>query len=94
MSVVGVELARFEFGVVLFNVSAHGVFQQLIAVVHFNAERVERVDYLGIVGNDGLFSIGQFGQIVPLNFIVNIQFNFFGIDQNKLDFSGVFFVEQ
>ena len=88
-----VELAADKFLVVLLDVANHGILQQLVAIVHFDTQRIQRVNDLGGVRDDGLIRIRQLGQEVPLDLVVERQFYFLGIYQYRFDFRRVLLVE-
>ncbi len=88
-----VELAADKFLVVLLDVANHGILQQLVAVVHFDTQRIQRVNDLGGIRNDGLVRVRKFGQEVALNLVVERQFYFLGVYEDKLHFRRVLLVE-
>ena len=63
----GIQLPLDEFLVVFLDVAHLCIFQQVVTGVHFDAERVERVHYLGGVCDDGLFFVRQLRQEVLFN---------------------------
>ena len=66
MPVVGVELTTDEFRIVLLKVAHLGRLEQVIALVHLYAERVEGAYHLLDISNDSLFRVRQLGQIMTL----------------------------
>ena len=58
MPVVGIQLSFYEFFVVFFDVSDLCYFKQVITGVHFNAQRVECIDYFSCFGDNGFFFVG------------------------------------
>ena len=46
------------------------------------------------VGDDGFFFVGHFGEEVALEFAVDVEFDFFGVDEDEFELAGVFFVQQ
>ena len=67
VAVGGGELALAELGVVLLDVAHLRQLQQVVAGIHLRTQRVERVDDLLHIGDDGVVGTGQHGQIVPLD---------------------------
>jgi len=63
MPVFRIELAVFEFGIILFDITGTGFFQQVVARVHFTAEAFQRGHHLLYVRNDRLvISVGNLRQ--------------------------------
>ena len=58
MSLVRVELSRFELSVVLFDVAHLSIFQQFVTVVHLNTEGVKRIHHFFVISDNSLFTIG------------------------------------
>ena len=69
MSFFRIEPARNKLRVVFFDGPDAGVFEQLIAVVHFDTKWVEGIDNLRRVGDDRIFFARKFGQEMAFNFI-------------------------
>ena len=68
--VFGIKVAVDEF-VVVFGYLAHtSLTEQLVALVHLDAEAVEGTHNLTHVGDDGLLAVGQLSQIVALYLVV------------------------
>ena len=79
-----VEFAANKFCVVLFQITCTSIFQDFIPVFHFNTQRIERVhNFLGI-GNDRLFAVWKFREVMPFNLTEQRHFHFLRIDQYKL----------
>ena len=94
MPFLRIQSASDEFLVVLGNVSALRFLEEVIALVHFDAERVQRRHHLGRVCDDGFFRIGQLRQVMPLNVVEERQFHFFGIDEYEFQLRWVLPVKQ
>ena len=94
MSFLWIQAALHKLVVVLPDVPRRSFFQQIITVVHLNAQGIEGVDHLGGIGNDGFVLIGQKGQEVVLQFGIREQFHLFGVDQHQFDLRRVLFVQQ
>ena len=89
-----VQLSAYEFGVVLLEVSALGVFQHFIPLVHFQAQRLDGTHHLRVVGDDGLFGVRELGQIMALDVVEQGQLHLLWIHQHKLQLTRVLLVEQ
>ncbi len=94
MPILRVELAPDELGVVLLEVATLGVLEQFVALVHLQAKRLDGAHHLAGVGDDGFFAVGQLGEVVALDVIEERQLDLLGVDQYKLQLTGVLFVEQ
>src|SRR5690606_8046426 len=94
MSSVGVQPTGNEFPVVFLDVAYPGILQQLVAVIHFNTQGIERIDYQARIGDDGLAFPGELGQVMPLYFPVQGQLHFFGVDHHEFQFGRVFLVKK
>ena len=57
MTVVRVQLPFHELLVIFFDVSHVSLFQQIVAAIHLDAERIERGYYFVIIGNDSFLCI-------------------------------------
>ena len=78
------DLALGELGIVLLDVPALGMLQKLITLVHFDAQAVQSGNHFGCVGNDGVLTVWKLGEIVTDDFVVQREFHFLGIHQDKL----------
>ena len=94
MPVLGVELTVDKLVVVLRNLAHLRNLQQVVALIHLDAERVERAHHLLHVSDDGLLAVRQLGQVVPLDLAVERQLHLLGVDHHKLQLRRMFLVEQ
>ena len=88
MPLARIELVVKEFLVVFLDVAHACLLEQLVAVIHFHAERAECRGDTAHVGDDSVFLVGQLGQIVLLDFGVQAEFNHFRVNHHKLEFVG------
>ena len=95
MTVVRVEpVVKVKSVIVLYLVHTCGL-EQVVAMVHQCAERVERAHHLLHVGDDGLVVVlGQTGHEVLGYLVVGGKLHLLGVYQHKLQFIGVLLVEQ
>ena len=95
MSVFGTEPMVEEFGVVFFDVSRSGFFEQVIAAVHQHAESVERSHYFRCVGDDRFVHVlvQRRHEVVGYG-AIDAEFDFFRVDEHEFQFVGMFLVEQ
>ena len=94
MTLERVQLAAQELLVILCNLPLTCNAQQLVAVVHLDAERFQRTDYFVGVGNYGFILVGQLGQIVLLQQTVEVELNLLGVYHHKLQLAGMLGEEQ
>ena len=95
MPLFGIEPAGCIFGVILLDVTGMSQIQQFVAVVHLDGQRMQGLDDLGIIGDDGLVVVSrQFGQVMLFDGRVNAELYHLGVDHDKLELSGMFFVQQ
>ena len=83
MVVLGIELSVDEFIVVFRYLTHTGFAQQVVALVHLYAERVECAHHFLHVGDNGLIAVGQFCQVVSFYFVVERELNLFGVYHDK-----------
>lgn len=90
MSFFRVQLSVDELGVIFFDVSATGFFQQVIASIHLYTERVQCLYHLGYVGDNCIFSVRKFGKEVALYWGIDGKFYFLRVNNDKLQFTWMF----
>ena len=88
-----IQAAPNKLGVVFFDGPDAGVFEELIAFVHFDAQGIEGIHHFGCVCNDGIFFAWKFGQEMPFNLIEECELNLLWIDQYKFDLRRMLLVE-
>lgn len=88
------EGALYEFGVVFHYVALLGFFQKQIAVFHFLHEGIESAHHTRRLRDDGVFLVGEHGQVVVADAAVEAEFNLFGVYEHEFQFGGVHLVEQ
>ena len=94
MAVVRVQPALDEFAVVLLEVAAAGFFQQVVPLVHLDAERVEGRDDLRDVRDDGVLFARQLREVVALDVVEQREFHLLRVDEHELELRRVLAVEQ
>ena len=94
VAVLRIQLAPDKLGVVLLEVAALGILEQLVPLVHFEAQRLDGPDHLAVVGDDRLFAVRQLGEVVALDVVEEGQFHLLRIHQDKLELARVLLVEQ
>ena len=94
VTVLRIQLAVDKLRVIFLDVTASRVLQELVTVVHFHTQRVQRLHHLRHVGDDGILSVGQLGQEVTLNRRVDGKFHLLRVNNDELQLTGVFLVEQ
>ena len=83
-----------EFLVVLGDVARPGFLAEFQAAVHLRAERIERVDRLLGVGDDGIVLGLHLGEEVALDLGIERELDHLGVDHHELELRGVLAVEQ
>ena len=83
-----------ELVVILGNLAHLGRAQQIVAGVHFDAERVQRIDHLVRIGDDRVVLARHLGQKMALELRVERQLDLLRIDQHELQLRRMLFVEQ
>ena len=86
--------ARLELLVVFDDVSALGGFEEVVTLVHLYAQGIECAHHFLHIGDDGIFRIGELGQIMALDTVVKRQFHLLRVDHDKFQLRGVLAVEQ
>ena len=94
VSFEGIEPPRGELLVVLLDVARTGVLAQRQPVLHFDAERIERIDRLARIGDDGLLLRLHFGQEMPFDLGIERKLDHFGVDHHELQLRRMLLVEQ
>ena len=94
VTLFGIQLALLELFVVFLDVAAGGHAQQAVAVVHLDGERLQGLDHLVGIGDDGLAIAGYLGQIMVFDIFVDAELDHFRIDQHDLELGRVLLVEQ
>ena len=94
MALERVELAAQELLVVFGNLPFTCDAEQLVAVVHLDAEGLQRADYLVGIGDDSFFLVRQLGQIMLLQQAVEIQLDLLGVYHHKLQLTRMLCEEQ
>ena len=83
MSFFGVQFPSHKLSIVFLDVSSTGLFEQVVSIVHLNAERIQGAHHFLGVGNDGIFFARKFSQEMPLDVSVDAELYFFGVDQHR-----------
>lgn len=73
---------------------APAVLAQRQPVLHFDAERVDRIDRLARIGDDGLLLRLHFGQEMPFDLGIERKLDHFGVDHHELQLRRMLLVEQ
>ena len=96
VSVDALEGTGADLLVVLTDV-AHGApcsLQEAVAVVHLDAEGVQRRHDLGHVGDDSTLGIGELGEEMTLDLLVDRELKHLGVDHDELQLLGALAVEE
>ena len=93
VSALRIETTSDELGVVFLDVAALRLFEQVVAVVHLHGERIEGLLHLLDVGDDGVFALRKFGEVVLLYLFIKRELHLLGVNEHKLDLRGMFFVK-
>ena len=83
-----------EFLVVLGDVPGSGLLAELQPVVHLRAERIERIDRLAGIGDDGFVFRLHLGQKMTFDLGVERKLDHLGVDHHEFQLRGVLAVEQ
>ncbi len=83
-----------ELRVIFFYVAGMRFHQQIIPVVHFLAEGIQRLDHFRKIGNDRLVLSRKFRQVMAFDFRINAEFDHLWVYQHELQFGRVLFVQQ
>ena len=84
-----------EFLVILLDISCAYLFQQIVTGVHQFAERVQRTNHLGDVGDDGIgVLVGHLRQEVVDQRIVDGELHLLRVYKHNLHLCGMLLVEQ
>ena len=78
------DLALGKLGVVLLDVPTLRRLEQLVALVHFHAQAVERGHHFAGVRDDRVFAVRQLRQVMAHNLVVQGEFHLLGVHQDKL----------
>ena len=92
MTIIRIQLAVDELGVIFLNVTATRFTQQVVACIHFHAQRVQCLHYLCNIGNDGVFGIRKFSQVMVFDRCVNGKLNLLRVDNDKFQFAWVLLI--
>ena len=90
----GQQLAGLELLVVFDDVAALSGFEEVVALVHLNAQGVERAHHFLHIGDDGVLRIGELGQIMALNAVVKRQFHLLRVDHDEFQLRRMLAVKQ
>ena len=88
-----VEPAFHKFVVVFLDIAHRGFFQQIVAAVHLDAQRIEGVDYLIGIRDDRLVLVGQESEEMVLERPIRRELYLLGVYQYQFYLGGVFFIQ-
>ena len=92
MSLLRIQATVDKLFIIFFNVTHMRHFQQIIACIHFHANRIQGLHNLRYVCNNRFTTIGKLGKEMIFNNRIDTEFHFFRIDQNKFQFGRMFLI--
>ena len=80
VSFLGIQPALNKFLIVFPDIPCACFFQQIIAVIHFNTKRIQRMNNLFCICNNRILFTRKFCQEMFFNMTIQTQFDFFRIN--------------
>ena len=94
MTMLGIELAGNEFGIIFLNVTHTRFLQKVVARIHFLTKTVEGLNHLRHVGNDGVAIARHLCQEVVFDGRIDREFHLLGVYHHDFEFCGVLLVKE